>query len=119
MKLLLVSVFFYSCHHSSLVSPTGDSIIRVKQNQAFEIRLGADFASGYSWSSADSSYKIFLSLDTVYSVNKTDQDGSPSIQVMRYHTLKKGECRLHLVYIHPWMEFTKPRKEVFYDIRID
>ncbi len=118
MKLLLLSLFFMSCDNSRQTATGSDSIIKTRLNQPFEIRLEADFSAGYSWSVADSSYKTYLSLDTVLSVNKTDKDGSPSIQVMRFHGLKTGEYRLHLIYTHPWMEFAKPKKEAHYTIRI-
>ena len=119
MKLIPLLMLFSSCGttvHNEAASDT----IRVKTNEQFEIKLGTNMGTGYSWSLKDSTYRQYMSLDTIYTIsNPEGKDNAPETQVYRFTALKKSSTTLHFLHARPWRKDEKPDQEKQYLVIIE
>ena len=119
MKLIPLLLLATSCGTASHQQVSSDTI-KAKVNEQFEIKLGTNMGTGFSWSLKDSAYRQFLSLDTVYTIsNPEGKDNAPEIQVFRFTALKKSNTTLHFLHARPWRKEEKPDQEKQYLVIIE
>jgi predicted secreted protein len=119
MKLIPLLLLATSCGTASHQQVSTDTI-KVKMKESFEIKLGTNMGTGYSWSLKDSAYRQFLSLDTVYTISNAEgKDNAPETQVFRFTALKKSNTTLHFLHARPWRKEEKPDQEKQYQVIIE
>jgi len=113
MKILSLLVLVCSCNTASVSTPsTTTDTIRVKPNESFTIKLATSMGTGYSWSTKDSAYQKYLSLDSVTVVNNTEgKDDGQDLQVFHFHSLEKSTTSILFIHKRPWEKADKADKE--------
>ena len=85
--------------------------INLKVNDTFQIELGSNVTTGYSWSPAkDTNFEILAiaSSEYVQSSKNKSMPGSGGYEVFTFNAVKKGQTELVLEYQRPWEDGVEP-----------
>lgn len=90
-------------------SNSGRSIC-IAAGEVLEIRLKAQFGTGYRWELAKTNKKRLKLTGQTVETSAVGQESSPEIQVFRFEARSAGSFYLKLVYVRPWEKGVDPSK---------
>jgi len=114
LLLLTVSCSMFSSRTIVLTEKDSGRTISVRTGDYIEVRLNANPATGYLWSSnTPNDYVLRLLLDQYERKNqKLNPAGAPSVKIFTYGVVGPGETGIRLEYRRPW-EKDKPPERTF------
>lgn len=92
-----------------LTSQDNGKRITCRSLQAFQVKLPANFSTGYSWRMAEGDTQLVQLLRSEYKPpEETHLMGAPAEQVFYFLPLRKGNTSIRLLYARSWEKDVAP-----------
>jgi inhibitor of cysteine peptidase len=104
MSVVLLAVVLSGCSTSAKAFTEPSQIINTGVNKEFNIALGSNISTGYSWQVAYDEKALTLVEKTYKEQDNTGKHvvGAPGTEYFKFKSLSKGETKVTFTYRRPW-----------------
>ncbi len=118
--ILVISLVASGCATKAEAYTDSGQVINTSLNQEFQIALGSNASTGYSWQPAfDSSILSLVKREYKDGDNANGKIvGAPGTEYFTFKTLKTGDTKITFTYKRPWEQATPQDKQQSFTIAI-